>query len=55
MPYSSQRQRKFMHAAADRGDIKKSVVDEFDKASKGLKLPKKVSSYSPWTQIKKSK
>jgi hypothetical protein len=30
-----------MNAAASRGEIKKSTVDEFNKASKGLKLPEK--------------
>lgn len=30
-----------MHAAAERGDIKQSVVDEFDNASKGKKLPER--------------
>jgi hypothetical protein len=42
MPYSSDAQRRFFHAAEARGDIKKSTVDEFDKASKGMKLPEHV-------------
>ena len=41
MPYKSKAQQGYMHAAAERGEIKKSTVEEFDKASKGLKLPKK--------------
>lgn len=43
MPYVSEAQQGYMHAAAERGDIPKKVVREFDKASKGVKnLPKHV-------------
>lgn len=42
MPYKSEKQRKFFHAAEKRGDISSSTVKEFDKASKGKKLPEKV-------------
>jgi hypothetical protein len=42
MPYKSDAQRRFFHAAEARGDIKPSTVDEFDKASKGMKLPEHV-------------
>ncbi len=42
MPYKSDSQRRFFHAAEERGDISKSTVDEFDQASKGKKLPEKV-------------
>lgn len=42
MPYKSNAQRKFFHAAEKRGDISKSTVDEFDQASKGKKMPEKV-------------
>lgn len=45
MPYKSEAQRKFMNAAAARGEIKKSTVDEFNKASKGMKLPPKVKKH----------
>lgn len=45
MPYKSQAQRKFMNAAAERGEIKQSVVDEYNKASKGKKLPEKVGKF----------
>jgi hypothetical protein len=41
MPYKSEAQRKFFHAAEARGDISPKTVKEFDKASKGKKLPKK--------------
>jgi hypothetical protein len=36
MPYKSEAQRGYMHAAAERGDIPAKVVREFDKASIGL-------------------
>ena len=42
MPYKSKAQRGKMHAMAERGEISKKVVAEFDKASKGKKLPAKV-------------
>ncbi len=40
MPYSSNKQRKFFHTqtAKDNG-ITPKIVNEFDNASKGLKLP----------------
>lgn len=41
MPYKSEKQRKYMNAAAKRGEIDKPVVDEFNEESKGKKLPKK--------------
>ena len=41
MPYDSNAQRKYFHAALARGEIKPSVVHEFDQASKGLKLPER--------------
>lgn len=43
MPYKSEQQRKFFHTAtARRKGITKAMVEEFDEASKGRKLPKKV-------------
>ena len=45
MPFKSEAQRAYMNAAAERGDIKQSVVDEFNQASKGMQLPKRVSSF----------
>ena len=42
MPYKSDAQRRFFHAAAKRGEISKKTVSEFDKASKGKKLPEKI-------------
>lgn len=43
MPYRSKRQQRYMHAAAERGDVPKSVVKEFDQATKGRygKLPER--------------
>ena len=41
MPYTSDKQRKFFHTqiAKEKG-ITPKIVQEFDKESKGLKLPK---------------
>ncbi len=39
MPYKSEAQRRAMHAKAERGEISEKVVKEFDRASKGKKLP----------------
>lgn len=39
MPYKSDAQRKYMNWAASKGKIKKSIVQEFNKESKGLDLP----------------
>lgn len=43
MPYKSDAQRKKFHAMEARGEISPKVVKEFDTASKGKKLPKKVA------------
>lgn len=44
MPYSSRAQQKFFHTAtAKRKGISQSTVQEFDQASKGLKLPMRKS------------
>jgi hypothetical protein len=40
MPYKSEAQRKYFNA--NRKKIGAKVVDEFNEASKGKKLPKKV-------------
>ena len=34
MPYKSKAQAKAMHAKAERGEIPKTVVEEFDRATK---------------------
>lgn len=44
MPYKSEAQRRKFHAMEDRGEISHKVVAEFDAASKGKKLPKKVKA-----------
>lgn len=41
MPYKSEAQRAKMHALEREGKISRAVVDEFDEASKGKKLPTK--------------
>jgi len=47
MPYKSQAQAGKFHEMLKNGEIDKATVDEFDKASKGLSLPKKVKK-NPW-------
>lgn len=42
MPYVSDAQRRYFHAASKRGDISAKTVHEFDKASKGMDLPEHV-------------
>lgn len=44
MPYKSAAQRAKFHILEKQGKISPAVVNEFDQASKGLKLPKKVTS-----------
>ncbi len=43
MPYVSERQRAKFHLLLKQGKISQKVVDEFDKASEGLKLPIKLN------------
>ena len=42
MPYKSNAQRRKFHAMESRGEISAKTVAEFDRASKGKKLPEKV-------------
>lgn len=43
MPYKSEKQRKFFHTKiAKKKGITAKIVKEFDKASKGRKLPSKL-------------
>lgn len=41
MPYESEAQRGKFHELLKQGKISQAVVDEFDKASAGMKLPKR--------------
>lgn len=43
MPYKSEKQRRWAHTTTGMMSLGKSKVEEFDKASKGKKLPKKSS------------
>jgi len=43
-PYKSEAQRGKFHALLKQGKIKQSVVDEFDKASTGMKLPARLKA-----------
>jgi len=47
MPYKSDAQRRFFHAAAERGEVPKSVVREYDRESRGKKLPEKAGEGNP--------
>lgn len=55
MPFKSEAQRKFFHAAQDRGDIPQSTVKEYDEKSKGKKLPEKLhpSKHVKFGRVKK--
>lgn len=44
MPYKSDAQRRYFHFAESTGKISPDVVNEFDQASKGKKLPDHVKS-----------
>lgn len=53
MPYKSEAQRRFFHSAgAKKAGISATDVKKYDKASKGKKLPEKVSKGSAWTKMK---
>lgn len=48
MPYKSDAQRKFFHTdTAKKKGISAKTVEEFDKASKGMKLPKHKTKAGP--------
>lgn len=60
MPYKSEAQRRKFHSMLNEKKVSKEVVDEFDKSSKGKKLPervgkKKVRSVDDLVEIRKSK
>ena len=42
MPYRSDAQRKYFHVMEKRGEISRKTVAEWDKASKGMRLPEYV-------------
>lgn len=44
MPYKSEKQRAKFHQLLKEGKISQATVDEFDSASKGLHLPKRVKT-----------
>ena len=55
MPYKSDAQRRLFHAKEAKGEISSKVVAEYDKASKGKKLPEKVKSVDDIKKIRKAK
>jgi hypothetical protein len=42
MPYVSDKQRKWAHTKTGMKKLGKKTVKEFDKASKGMKLPERI-------------
>lgn len=54
MPYVSKAQARAMHTKAEAGEIPQAVVDEFDEASKGKKLPEK-KPIRKWAESKRGK
>lgn len=52
MPFKSEAQRKFMNAAGARGEISQKTVDEYNKASKGMKLPKRIGKHYEGGEVK---
>ena len=54
-PYKSDSQRRFFHAAENRGEISPKTVKEFDKASKGKSLPEKIGKYNKLKKYFKGK
>jgi len=44
VPYKSEAQRRYFHSAEKRGKMSAEVVAEWDKASKGKKLPEHVKA-----------
>lgn len=53
MPYKSEKQRRYFHAAEARGEISHAVVNEFDQASKGKSLPEAISDKKKSEKLKK--
>jgi hypothetical protein len=51
MPFKSKAQRRFFYAAAERGDIPKSKVKEYEEKTRGG-LPEKVSKKNPKSKAK---
>lgn len=42
MPYKSEAQRRKFHDLQKQGKISKATVQEFDDASKGMRLPERI-------------
>lgn len=55
MPWASQKQRGKLYAMLARGEIGKATVDEFDRASKGKKLPMRAGKRGILSQLYKGK
>ena len=44
MPFRSESQRRFFWAKVNRGEISKATAEEWERETKGKKLPERVSS-----------
>lgn len=55
MPYKSKAQAGLFHEMEKRGEISPKTVKEFDKASKGKKLPQYAKKKSPYSKLKDKK
>lgn len=55
MPYKSNSQRKYFHAAEATGEISHKTVKEFDRESKGKDLPEHVHRKKFVQSLKKKK
>jgi hypothetical protein len=42
MPFKSKAQRRLFYAKEEHGELSKATVDEWEKATKGKKLPERV-------------
>ena len=55
MPYKSDKQRRYFHAAQTRGEIPKSVVEEYNEKTRGKTLPEAIKTKKYRDRIKKNK
>ena len=52
MPFKSEAQRRFLHAAEDRGDIKKGTSHEFEAKTHG-KIPERLHPKGTYPKLNK--
>jgi hypothetical protein len=54
MPYKSQAQERYFNSPAGKAKVGPATVAEFNKASKGMKLPKKAKGTKGMAAVKKA-